>query len=378
MREPLPNILNEIRNCDGLYVKCQLYGVLLKREGINYEINGTTVGDHLRSLYQQAGCLRYWMAVRYCSSLLHHTVDSISPFITGVLVKGKQITVGVIGHEETVFDKPMTPAEIQSVMYSTIQPHNVIQAVLQQEVLLYCGRLIGTNPEMFKGILKIRIGWVLEAMKLYLQMFVKNPEPIENYSPYEVRQVLIKVLTVKDWANSENLTVLGRRKIEGSLCRVPAHFYNQVWEVLMRCPGGICVNGRELPQQPTLSNMTRSELTFALLVESLLHHIQLPEYRQIIVELLNIVSTILLRNPELSFQKQLNLNKLVEDSFTMYAKDQNLEKTDDLTPFFSAHYSVTTGYLARAVVNNVLTIGCVTTVMDVNDTLESREMCKIT
>lgn len=54
----------------------------------------------------------------------------------------------------------MTPAEIQSVMYSTIQPHNVIQAVLQQEVLLYCGRLIGTNPEMFKGILKIRIGYL--------------------------------------------------------------------------------------------------------------------------------------------------------------------------------------------------------------------------
>lgn len=52
----------------------------------------------------------------------------------------------------------------------------------------------------------------------------------------------------------------------------------------MRCPDGISVNGRELPQHPTLSNMTRSELTFALFVESLLHHIQLPEYRQIIVE----------------------------------------------------------------------------------------------
>lgn len=81
--------------------------------------------------------------------------------------------------------------------------------------------------------------------------------------------------------------MLGRRKIEGCLCRVPAHFYNQVWEVLVRCPGGILVNGRELPQQPTVSSMTRSELTFALLVESLLHHIQLPEYRQIIVEVKN-------------------------------------------------------------------------------------------
>uniref|UniRef100_V9IE30 Phosphorylase b kinase regulatory subunit n=2 Tax=Apis cerana TaxID=7461 RepID=V9IE30_APICE len=146
----------------------------------------------------------------------------------------------------------------------------------------------------------------------------------------------------------------------------------------MRCPDGICVNGRELPQQPTLSNMTRSELTFALFVESLLHNIQLPEYRQIIVELLTIVSTILLRNPELSFQKQLNLNKLVEDSFFMYCKDHNLEKNADQSLFFSANYSITTGYLARAVVNNMLTGGCFATINDINDAIENRETCKIT
>ena len=34
-------------------------------------------------------------------------------------------------------------------------------------------------------------------------MYVDNPKPIENYSPYEIRQFLIKVLTVKDWADKE-------------------------------------------------------------------------------------------------------------------------------------------------------------------------------
>ena len=109
----------------------------------------------LTQLYHRAGALRYWRAVRYCSSLLHHIVDSISPFITTVLVNGKELTVGVIGQKETVFDKPMTPAEIKEVMYTTVQPYNVIQAVLQQEVVLYCGRLIATNPIMFRGILKV-------------------------------------------------------------------------------------------------------------------------------------------------------------------------------------------------------------------------------
>lgn len=42
VNKSLNDILDEIRNCPGLYAKCQLYGILVKREGINYEINGTT------------------------------------------------------------------------------------------------------------------------------------------------------------------------------------------------------------------------------------------------------------------------------------------------------------------------------------------------
>lgn len=42
INEPLSNILNELRSSIGLYAKCQLHGILVKREGINYEINGTT------------------------------------------------------------------------------------------------------------------------------------------------------------------------------------------------------------------------------------------------------------------------------------------------------------------------------------------------
>lgn len=37
-------------------------------------------------------------------------------------------------------------------------------------------------------------------------------------------------------------------------------------------------------QQPTLSDMTMYEMNFSLLVEDTLRNIDLPEYRQIIVE----------------------------------------------------------------------------------------------
>lgn len=123
-----------------------------------------------------------------------------------------------------MFDKPMTPAEIQNVMYTTVQPFDVIQAVLQQEVVLYCGRLIATNPDMFKGVLKIRIGWVLEAMRLYLYM-TGQTDDLDNLSPFSIRTLLQRILTVSDWANDEKLTVLQRRQLEGCLCRVPKLFY---------------------------------------------------------------------------------------------------------------------------------------------------------
>lgn len=96
----------------------------------------------------------------------------------------------------------MTPAEIEEVVYATIQPYDIIQAVLQQEVILYCGRLISTNPEMFKGILKIRIGWFVEAIRLYLK-FNSNSKQIEDHSPSELRKLIDKVLSIEDWASTE-------------------------------------------------------------------------------------------------------------------------------------------------------------------------------
>lgn len=89
--KPIWEIIDALRNSSNIYAKCQLWGLLLKREGPHYEVNGYTVQSALHDLYHQAGVLRYWRAVRYCSSLLNHTVDSISPFITTVLVNGKQV-----------------------------------------------------------------------------------------------------------------------------------------------------------------------------------------------------------------------------------------------------------------------------------------------
>lgn len=78
--------------------------------------------------------------------------------------------------------------------------------------------------------------------------------------------------------------MLQKRKLEGCWCRVPNRFYNQVWDILRRTPKGIRIKNQILPQQPTINNMTHSELQFALFVEDILNHIEKPEYRQLTVE----------------------------------------------------------------------------------------------
>lgn len=76
---------------------------------------------------------------------------------------------------------------------------------------------------------------------------------------------------------------------------MPQQFYNLVWDVLQRTPLGIRVQGHHLPAVPTLTNMSRGELAFSLLVEETMIFIAQPERRQLTVELICIIATILSR-----------------------------------------------------------------------------------
>jgi phosphorylase kinase alpha/beta subunit len=68
------------------------------------------------------------------------------------------VTLGVFGHEEEVIDKPLSPDEIRNILYTKCYPHDIYQAVLQQEMILNVGMLFSVHPELFDGILKVRIG----------------------------------------------------------------------------------------------------------------------------------------------------------------------------------------------------------------------------
>ncbi|KAG7252847.1 hypothetical protein CRUP_030103, partial [Coryphaenoides rupestris] len=168
--------------------------------------------------------------VRLAASLLTKLVDSLAPSITSVLVHGKQVTLGVFGQEEEVISNPLSPGVIKGIIYRKCCPGGgggEREAVLQQELVIHIGWIISNNPELFSGMLKIRIGWIVQAMKHELKIRAGDTpsQDIYQLSPSEVKQLLMDVLqpqlASRSWLN--------RRQIDGSLNRTPLGFYDRAF-----------------------------------------------------------------------------------------------------------------------------------------------------
>ncbi|XP_041505521.1 phosphorylase b kinase regulatory subunit beta isoform X1 [Microtus oregoni] len=330
-------ILQKLKDCNCLAGQTILLGILLKREGPNFITMEGTVSDHIERVYRRAGSKKLWSVVRRAASLLSKVVDSLAPSITNVLVQGKQVTLGAFGHEEEVISNPLSPRVIKNIIYYKCNTHDEREAVIQQELVIHIGWIISNSPELFSGMLKIRIGWIIHAMEYELQIRGGDEPAVDLYqlSPSEVKQLLLDILQPQQ----SGRCWLDRRQIDGSLNRTPPGFYDRVWQILERTPNGIVVAGKHLPQQPTLSDMTMYEMNFSLLVEDILGNIDQPKYRQIIVELLMVVSIVLERNPELEFQDKVDLDRLVKEAFHEFQKDESrlkgTEKQDDMTSFYN-------------------------------------------
>ncbi|KAM3625289.1 uncharacterized protein V6R79_009664 [Siganus canaliculatus] len=353
-------IIQKFHDCDCLASQAQLAGLLLRREGPDFLAKDENMMEELERIYRRAGSRKLWSVVRLAASLLTKLVDSLAPSITSVLVHGKQVTLGLFGQEEEVISNPLSPGVIQGIIYSKCSCHGrEREAVLQQELVIHIGWIISNNPELFSGMLKIRVGWIVQAMKHELKIRAGDmpPQDIHQISPSDIKQLLLDVLqpqhTGRSWLN--------RRQIDGSLNRTPLGFYDRVWQILERTPNGIMVAGTHLPQQPTLSDMTMYEMNFSLLVEDTLKNIVLPEYRQIIVELLMVVSIVLERNPELEFSEKVDLDSIVKEAFNDFQRDRSrfegAEKQDNMEAFYNTPpmgKRGTSSYLTKAVMIQLL------------------------
>ncbi|XP_032439279.1 phosphorylase b kinase regulatory subunit alpha, skeletal muscle isoform isoform X4 [Xiphophorus hellerii] len=112
---------------------------------------------------------------------------------------------------------------------------------------------------------------------------------------------------------------LRRRRLDGALNRVPVGFYQKVWKILQKCHG-LSIEGFVLPSSTT-REMTPGEIKFSVHVETVLNRVPQPEYRQLLVEAI-LVLTMLADVDIPSIGSIIHVEKIVHQANDMFYKDQ--------------------------------------------------------
>ncbi|XP_036160430.1 phosphorylase b kinase regulatory subunit alpha, skeletal muscle isoform isoform X4 [Myotis myotis] len=118
-----------------------------------------------------------------------------------------------------------------------------------------------------------------------------------------------------------------RRRLDGALNRVPVGFYQKVWKVLQKCHG-LSVEGFVLPSSTT-REMTPGEIKFSVHVESVLNRVPQPEYRQLLVEAI-LVLTMMADIEIHSIGSIIAVEKIVHIANDLFLQEQKTLGADDI------------------------------------------------
>ncbi|XP_074062998.1 phosphorylase b kinase regulatory subunit alpha, skeletal muscle isoform isoform X2 [Macrotis lagotis] len=130
----------------------------------------------------------------------------------------------------------------------------------------------------------------------------------------------------QSWKDSRQGQWQRRRRLDGALNRVPIGFYQKVWKILQKCHG-LSVEGFVLPSSTT-REMTPGEIKFSVHVESVLNRVPQPEYRQLLVEAI-LVLTMLADIEIQSVGSIIAVEKIVHIANELFLQEQKALGADD-------------------------------------------------
>jgi len=181
---------------ESLYTKNLILMKLSKLCGNDFTMNdNVTVREKLNSVLRIYTKRKDWRNVRLIAAYCEKIVDSLAPSVTTILCHQKHLSLGVFGEEDVIISSPLPPSEIQNILFTNVFPHCPQEAVLQQEIVLNLGmRILVSKPHLLDGILFLRVGWIVKAMKLQLEFKGQSENDIFGLSPSEAMKLLEEVL----------------------------------------------------------------------------------------------------------------------------------------------------------------------------------------
>ena len=369
-------LLTSLHDSENLYEQIELLHTLVRLKGLNFDTGfggaeeTVKVVDLLNEVYIKAGessqSKIQWAVIRHAAGLLDKVDISLSDAVTDILVRQKQIAVGKAYSEDSIISRPGSYTEVMDKIRQFCG-EDIRDRVLTQEVLIYLGLLIKAEPQLFKGLLTLRVSYfiLLLTSEFARELGVTQNEAYEHLmqlSPFEIKNRLRQVLTEYEEMNQilkqqESLRVKQpekdiewvvapvseepqmpaggwrrKRQMEGTVNRVPKDFYPSVWGLLRHCKGLIIGDKLErrnrLDSHIILSEMTPGEKNFALQIEHLLNKIVAPEYRQVNIEALMELAAIAQRNPELQVEEYIVLDVLVGHAVRLNWQGKHPERAD--------------------------------------------------
>ncbi|CAF0915912.1 unnamed protein product [Adineta steineri] len=378
----LPHASSIQDQADILHYLCMNKGI-----DFDFEHNGhhVTVRDLIQELYTRACKQRVWWCIRHCAGMLKMRIESIAQSLIAILAQQKQLTIGLPpAPREHVLTSPMTVEQLYGTIV-TATGNDPTMVMLTQEILVFLHTFISTEPQLFAGMIRIRVGLIVQVMLGELKRTLQSSDEdttdhLLNLSPHEIKCLLHIILSGKEFGITEHSTKpapeladlpkqerdmriirneikeastrklsvhlnwidqpsedddddigkhgqwIRRRRLDGALNRVPVRFYGQVWQTLEKCKG-IKIADYILYNSLT-QEMTQEEIKFALRVEEALNRVPFTEYRQLIVEACVIFTSIALGDARFHWDEIISIEDIVSTANGIFLQDQQASGGD--------------------------------------------------
>ncbi len=364
-------LIKRLRVSRNLYEQAELLHRLVDLRGMELGVmpadESITVRRLLEDVYQQAARgdaqkRPYWSVVRRAAALLGKVDFALADAVTDILVRQKQITVGKAYFEDALVTHPILPDDMVAKIRQ-FAGEDLREVVLTQEILIFLGLLLKSEPEIFSDLLTLRVGYfiLLITTELANEKAIRQDEAHEclmSLSPSEIQSRLRRVLqargeTVVTLRQQESLAVKGSeqlpelseavleeptpeggwmkmRKRQGTLGLVPKDFYPQVWQLMHHCQGLVVGDKMErrnrLESASLLAEMTAEENNFAIWVEHLLNKIEFPEYRQLNIEALQALANLTRHADDLWIDDFITMDVLIGHAVRQAWLENHLER----------------------------------------------------
>lgn len=165
-----------------------------------------TVRDLLKGLYEKACQQKLWGLVRHTAGMLGKRVEDLAKAVTDLLVRQKQITVGMPPNNEHTITAPLPESDLRMLIHEAYGEDDST-AMLTQELLVYLAMFIRTEPQLFMEMLRLRVGLIIQVMASELSRTLicdgeEASEHLLNLSPFEMKNLLHHIISGKEFAIS--------------------------------------------------------------------------------------------------------------------------------------------------------------------------------